>query len=44
MSWWQHFEAEIPTLAKLGFTQIWLPPPNKAAETVSVIDPPFNLF
>ncbi|RDB26138.1 Glucan 1,4-alpha-maltohexaosidase [Hypsizygus marmoreus] len=31
MSWWKHLESEIPNLAKLGFTQIWLPPPNKAA-------------
>jgi alpha-amylase len=34
MSWWKHLEAEIPALAKMGFTQIWLPPPNKAAVTV----------
>ncbi|KAG2017735.1 alpha amylase [Coprinopsis cinerea AmutBmut pab1-1] len=32
MSWWQHLEQEIPRLAEQGFTQIWLPPPNKAAE------------
>ncbi|KAG7451163.1 glycoside hydrolase family 13 protein [Guyanagaster necrorhizus] len=31
MSWWQHFESEIPRLSELGFTQVWLPPPNKAA-------------
>ncbi|KZT73680.1 glycoside hydrolase family 13 protein [Daedalea quercina L-15889] len=30
MSWWQHFEAEVPRLAELGVTQVWLPPPNKA--------------
>ncbi|KAJ3999441.1 glycoside hydrolase family 13 protein [Lentinula boryana] len=30
-SWWKHFENEIPTLAEMGFTQVWLPPPNKAA-------------
>ncbi|KAJ7035075.1 glycoside hydrolase family 13 protein [Mycena alexandri] len=29
MSWWKHLECEIPRLAELGFTQIWLPPPNK---------------
>ncbi|KAJ6494839.1 glycoside hydrolase family 13 protein [Mycena vitilis] len=29
MSWWKHLECEIPKLAKMGFTQIWLPPPNK---------------
>ncbi|KAF9475389.1 alpha amylase [Pholiota conissans] len=32
LSWWKHFEEEIPHLAKLGVTQVWLPPPNKAAE------------
>ncbi|KAI0684103.1 alpha amylase [Cytidiella melzeri] len=30
LSWWQHFEKEVPNLAELGVTQIWLPPPNKA--------------
>ncbi|KAJ2924865.1 hypothetical protein H1R20_g12225, partial [Candolleomyces eurysporus] len=32
MSWWRHLEQEIPKLAQQGYTQIWLPPPNKAAE------------
>ncbi|KAG9007630.1 hypothetical protein FRB94_014148 [Tulasnella sp. JGI-2019a] len=30
ISWWKHFENEIPLLASLGCTQVWLPPPNKA--------------
>ncbi|KAH9903005.1 alpha amylase [Cubamyces lactineus] len=30
MSWWKHFESEVPNLAALGVTQVWLPPPNKA--------------
>ncbi|KAJ8585740.1 glycoside hydrolase family 13 protein [Rhizopogon salebrosus TDB-379] len=29
MSWWEHLEKEASHLAALGFTQIWLPPPNK---------------
>ncbi|GJJ08645.1 hypothetical protein Clacol_002864 [Clathrus columnatus] len=29
-TWWQFFEQEIPRLVKIGFTQAWLPPPNKA--------------
>ncbi|KAG2058648.1 glycoside hydrolase family 13 protein [Suillus hirtellus] len=32
MSWWKHLAKEAPHLAVLGFTQIWLPPPNKAME------------
>ncbi|KAI0049816.1 glycoside hydrolase family 13 protein [Auriscalpium vulgare] len=30
VSWWKHFEAEVPSLADMGITQVWLPPPNKA--------------
>ncbi|EJF64974.1 alpha amylase [Dichomitus squalens LYAD-421 SS1] len=30
MSWWKHFETEVPNLAAMGVTQVWLPPPNKA--------------
>lgn len=30
ISWWKHFENEVPRLASLGCTQVWLPPPNKA--------------
>ncbi|KAJ7601776.1 glycoside hydrolase family 13 protein [Mycena polygramma] len=29
VNWWKHLECQIPKLAKMGFTQIWLPPPNK---------------
>ncbi|KAL1741101.1 glycoside hydrolase superfamily [Schizophyllum fasciatum] len=31
MSWWQHLEQELPELARMGITQVWIPPPNKAA-------------
>ncbi|KAF5367585.1 hypothetical protein D9758_003711 [Tetrapyrgos nigripes] len=31
-SWWRHVADEMPQLSEMGFTQIWLPPPNKAAE------------
>jgi hypothetical protein len=34
-SWWLHFENQIPRLAELGFTQVWLPPMNKAAQKAS---------
>ncbi|KIY65864.1 glycoside hydrolase family 13 protein [Cylindrobasidium torrendii FP15055 ss-10] len=33
LSWWGHFDEEIPRLAELGITHVWLPPPNKAAAT-----------
>jgi hypothetical protein len=34
MSWWKHFESEVPQLAELGVTQVWLPPPNKGTSNV----------
>jgi alpha-amylase len=34
MSWWKHFESEVPQLAELGVTQVWLPPPNKGTNNV----------
>lgn len=37
MSWWQHFESEVPQLAELGVTQVWLPPPNKAGSSVCAL-------
>ncbi len=36
MSWWKHFESEVPQLAELGVTQVWLPPPNKGTSNVCV--------
>ena len=36
MSWWKHFEREVPRLEELGITQVWLPPPNKAMRKVSM--------
>ena len=34
MSWWKHFETEVPNLAAMGVSQVWLPPPNKAMRKV----------
>ena len=34
MSWWQFFESEVPNLQRMGITQVWLPPPNKAMKKV----------
>lgn len=30
MSWWDHLEGEVPSLAELGVTQVWLPPVARA--------------
>ena len=29
--WWKHIEKQIPALAEVGFTSLWLPPVHKAA-------------
>ena len=29
--WWNHINGQIPSLAKVGFTSLWLPPIHKAA-------------
>lgn len=31
MSWWKHLAQQLPELARLGITQVWVPPPTKAA-------------
>ncbi|KAK2460347.1 hypothetical protein APHAL10511_007736 [Amanita phalloides] len=31
LSWWKHLESETARLSEMGFTQVWIPPPNKAA-------------
>ncbi|EPQ54105.1 glycoside hydrolase family 13 protein [Gloeophyllum trabeum ATCC 11539] len=33
MSWWEHFQTQVPALQELGVTQVWLPPPNKAMDS-----------
>ena len=38
LSWWKHLEAEIVRLSEMGFTQVWIPPPNKAAVPVRSSD------
>lgn len=29
--WWNHVRAQLPALARTGFTSVWLPPAHKAA-------------
>ena len=31
--WWNTIRANIPALAKTGFTSLWLPAPHKAGHT-----------
>lgn len=33
ISWWKHFENEVPRLASLGCTQVWLPRERVRAPT-----------
>ena len=39
-TWWQHFEMEVPRLAELGVTQVWLPPPHKAMTAACILHYP----
>jgi alpha-amylase len=32
--WWKHVTEQIPALARVGFTSLWLPPVHKAANLV----------
>src|SRR5574341_396815 len=32
--WWNYIREQIPSLAKVGFTALWLPPVHKAANLV----------
>ncbi len=35
-NWWNVISAKIPSLSKIGFTALWLPPANKAASNRSM--------
>jgi alpha-amylase len=42
--WWNHVRGEVPRLAAAGFTALWLPPANKAANNVSMGYDPYDFW
>ena len=34
-AWWDRVRLELPALAQVGFTAVWLPPPHKAGGMAS---------
>jgi alpha-amylase len=42
--WWKHVESEVPKLAAAGFTALWLPPANKAANNISMGYDPYDFW
>ena len=40
--WWNDVRGEVPKLAAAGFTALWLPPANKAANNVSMGYDPYD--
>src|SRR4051812_42996273 len=43
-AWWKHIEAEVPRLAAAGFTALWPPPANKAANNISMGYDPYDFW
>lgn len=42
--WWNYLKLRLPAIQKAGFTAIWLPPANKAAEVVSMGYDPYDFY
>ena len=42
--WWGHVRGEVPRLAAAGFTALWLPPANKAADNTSMGYDPYDFW
>jgi alpha-amylase len=42
--WWAHLQTKVPELAGVGFTALWLPPANKAANNTSMGYDPYDFF
>jgi len=43
-AWWEQITATIPSLAKTGFTSLWVPPPSKAASNRSMGYDPYDYY
>ena len=42
--WWEYVESKLPELVKAGFTALWLPPVNKAADWKSMGYDPYDYY
>jgi alpha-amylase len=42
--WWKYLQGEMPNLAAAGFTALWLPPANKAANNKSMGYDPYDYY
>ena len=42
--WWTHINSKLPELARAGFTALWLPPANKAADQRSMGYDPYDYY
>ncbi len=42
--WWKRVRSQIPNLASVGFTALWLPPPHKAANARSMGYDPYDYY
>ena len=43
-AWWNYLNSRLPEIAQAGFTSLWLPPANKAAEWNSMGYDPYDYF
>ena len=42
--WWSFIQSKLPAIAKAGFTAVWLPPANKAANCKSMGYDPYDYY
>src|SRR5438034_11163819 len=42
--WWVFLKSKLPTIARAGFTALWLPPANKAASWKSMGYDPYDYY
>ena len=42
--WWVYIKSKLPEIAKAGFTALWLPPANKAADWRSMGYDPYDYY
>ena len=42
--WWGHIKSKLPELSRAGFTSLWMPPCNKAADQISMGYDPYDYY